>query len=59
MIDTDLFCQILSISTNYGDQLWRKEVAERHTGIPGLWTQVLNPGRWSLYAGPWTLESER
>ena len=21
------------------------------------WT--LDPGRWSLYAGPWTLESER
>ena len=38
----------------------------RHTGIPGLWTKVLNAGRWTLDAGlltldagPWTLDSRR
>ena len=37
-----------------------------HTGIPGLWTQVLDAGlwtldsgRWTLDAGPWTLDSGR
>ena len=29
----------------------------RHTGIPGLWTEVLNAGRWALDAGRWTLDS--
>ena len=37
-----------------------------HTGIPRLWTQVLDAGlwtldsgRWTLDAGPWTLDSGR
>ena len=30
-----------------------------HTGIPGLWTQVLDGGLWTLDAGPWTLDSRR
>ena len=30
-----------------------------HTGIPGLWTQELDAGLWTLNAGLWTLGSER
>ena len=30
---------------------------KRHTGIPGLWTQELDSGRWTLDAGLWTLDS--
>ena len=29
----------------------------RHTGIPGLWTQVLDAGLWKLDSGPWTLDT--
>ena len=29
-----------------------------HTGIPGLWTQVLNAGLWTMDSGPWTLDSD-
>ena len=39
---------------------------KRHTGIPGLWTQeldiglwTLDSGRWTLDAGLWMLDSER
>ena len=28
-----------------------------HTGIPGLWTQVLDAGLWTLDPGLWTLDS--
>ena len=28
----------------------------RHTGIPGLWTEVLNAGLWTLDAGLLTLD---
>ena len=28
-----------------------------HTGIPGLWTQELDFGLWTLYAGLWTLDA--
>ena len=31
----------------------------RHTGIPGLWTEVLNAGRWTLDPGLWTLDAGR
>ena len=31
----------------------------RHTGIPGPWTQELDTGLWKLYCGFWTLESRR
>ena len=31
----------------------------QHTGIPGLWTQELDSGLWTLDAGLWTLNSER
>ena len=31
----------------------------RHTGIPGLWTQELGAGLWTLDSGSWTLDSER
>ena len=41
-------------------------VNERHTGIPGLWTQELDAGlwtldyeRWTLDAGLWTLVAGR
>ena len=27
-----------------------------HTGIPGLWTQKLDAGPWTLHAGLWTLD---
>ena len=27
-----------------------------HTGIPGLWTQVLDAGLWTLDSGRWTLD---
>ena len=30
---------------------------KRHTGIPGLWTQDLDAGLWTLAAGLWTLGS--
>ena len=30
-----------------------------HTGIPGLWTQELDAGLWTLNAGLWTLGSGR
>ena len=30
---------------------------EWHTGIPGLWMQELNAGRWTLDAGRWTLDA--
>ena len=29
-----------------------------YTGIPGLWTQVLNAGLWTMDSGPWTLDSD-
>ena len=28
----------------------------KHTRIPGLWTQVLNAGLWTLDSGRWTLD---
>ena len=28
-----------------------------HTGIPGLWTQELDAGLWTLDSGRWTLEA--
>ena len=28
-----------------------------HTRIPGLWTQILDPGLWTLNSGRWTLDS--
>ena len=31
----------------------------RHTGIPGLWTQELDAGLWTLDAGRWTLDAGR
>ena len=30
-----------------------------HTGIPGLWTQELDVGLWTLGSGLWTLDSGR
>ena len=30
-----------------------------HTGIPGLWTQQLDAGLWTLDSGRWTLNSGR
>ena len=30
-----------------------------HTGIPGLWTQELDAGLWTLGSGLWTLDSGR
>ena len=32
---------------------------KRHTGIPGLWTQELDAGPWTLHSGLWTLDSGR
>ena len=32
--------------------------SKRHTGIPGLWTQELDAGLWTLNSGFWTLNSE-
>ena len=29
----------------------------RHTGIPGLWTQKLDVGLWTLDSGRWTLDA--
>ena len=34
-------------------------MVKRHTGIPRLWTQVLDAGLWALDAGPWTLDAGR
>ena len=31
----------------------------RHTGIPGLWTQELDVGLWTLDSRRWTLDSGR
>ena len=28
-----------------------------HIGIPGLWTQELNAGLWTLDSGRWTLDA--
>ena len=30
-----------------------------HTGIPGLWTQELDAGLWTLDSGRWTLDTGR
>ena len=30
-----------------------------HTGIPGIWTQELDAGLWTLVSGCWTLDSGR
>ena len=30
---------------------------KRHTGIPGLWTQELDAGLWTLDSGRWTLDA--
>ena len=32
---------------------------KRHTGIPGLWTQELDAGPWTLHSGLWTLDFGR
>ena len=37
----------------------RPDAWTRHTGIPGLWTQVLAAGLWTLDAGLWTLDLGR
>ena len=34
--------------------VWKKDPEDRHTGIPGLWTQV---GRWTLDAERYTLDA--
>ena len=31
----------------------------RHTGIPGIWTQVLDAGLWTLASRRWTLDAGR
>ena len=41
-------CNSIKTDCNIGGFLW-------HTGIPGLWTQELDAGRWTLDSGPWTL----
>ena len=33
--------------------------SNRHTGIPGVWTQQLYAGLWMLDSGRWTLDSGR
>ena len=34
-----------------------KMIPEEHTGIPGLWAQVLDAGLWTLDSGLWTLNT--
>ena len=34
-----------------------KETHNAHTGIPGLWTQELDAGLWTLDSGCWTLDA--
>ena len=36
-----------------------KETHNGHTGIPGLWTQELDAGLWTLDSGRWTLDAGR
>ena len=40
-------------------QNWLMSQLIRHTGIPGLWTQELDAGLWTLDSGLWTLDSGR
>ena len=30
-------------------------IEKKHTGIPELWTQLLDAGRWTLHLGRWAL----
>ena len=34
-----------------------KLTLNRHTGIPGFWTQVLDAGLWDLHSGHWTWDA--
>ena len=36
--------------------LKQTSIFEGHTGIPGLWTQELDVGPWTLGSGCWTLD---
>ena len=46
-----------SISANLSQCKFSKYISFRHTGIPGLWTQELHTGLWTLDSGRWTLGS--
>ena len=41
------------------EDAFHKSRDKGHTGIPGLWTQVLDAGLWTLDSGLWTLDSGR
>ena len=40
-----------------GNELENLSTVKRHTGIPGLWTQELDAGLWTLDSGRWTLDA--
>ena len=43
---------LLSYVRSRGNTKVLKEQLQRHTGIPGLWTQELDAGLWKLDSGP-------
>ena len=42
-------------ATRLANEIESKGEREGHTGIPGIWTQVLDAGFWTLDSGQWTL----
>ena len=40
-----------------GNELENLSTVKRHTGIPGLWTQELDAGLWTLVSRRWTLDA--
>ena len=47
---------LLSYVRSRGNTKVLKEQLQRHTGIPGLWTQELDSEPWTLNASLWTLK---
>ena len=55
----DNFLEIRGIGySNYNGRFARYlSTYTGHTGIPGLWTQELDAGLWTLDPGRWTLDA--
>ena len=45
------------VATRLANEIESKGEREGHTGIPGIWTQVLDAGFWTLNFGRWILDN--
>ena len=49
--------RLWNLSNLMGTNVWKRINFIWHTGIPGLWTQVLDAGLWTFDYRRWTLDS--